>query len=87
MRTNGNKHSFLFDRTNYILLLVGIFLNIIGFLIMIGGASKDPNVFDANELFSPIRLTIAPILILLGYVVIFYTIMKRPKSVSHKKPE
>jgi hypothetical protein len=47
---------------------------------MIGGASQDPNTFDANELFSTQRITLAPILIVAGYVVILYSIMKRPKN-------
>lgn len=73
---------FVFDKSNYTFLFIGLGLNIIGFLLMIGGADTDPNEFNAKGLFSPMRLTVAPIVILLGYAVIFYSIMKRPRGVS-----
>jgi hypothetical protein len=47
---------------------------------MIGGESPDPAKFDAKELFSPIRITLAPILVVIGYLVIIYAIMKKPKN-------
>ena len=47
---------------------------------MIGGATEDPNVFNEDELFSSTRITISPFLILLGYIVILYAIMKKPKT-------
>lgn len=71
---------FAFDARNYKLLLIGLAINILGFILMIGGASDDPNQFDADALFSSTRITIAPILIVAGYVVVFYSIMKRNKS-------
>ena len=74
------KPLFAFQPENYKILLVGLAINIIGFILMIGGATDDPAKFDAGELFSPIRITLSPILIVLGYVVIMYSIMKKPKS-------
>ncbi len=71
--------SFVFNRENYILLLVGLVLMAIGFLLLIGGGSKDPEVFS-DALFDFQRLTLAPILIIAGLVVEFYAIMKRPKK-------
>ncbi len=71
--------SFVFNRENYILLLVGLALMAIGFLLLIGGGSKDPEVFS-DALFDFQRLTLAPILIIAGLVVEFYAIMKRPKK-------
>ena len=68
---------FGFDAGNYKWLLIGLAINILGYILMIGGNSEDPNVFKADELFSTTRITIAPILIVAGYVVIFYAIMKR----------
>lgn len=47
---------------------------------MIGGGSEDPNTFNAEELFSPVRITVAPILVIAGYVVIIYGIMKKSKN-------
>jgi len=46
---------------------------------MIGGGAEDLNAFNAEELFSRTRITVAPILVLLGYAVIIYSIMKKPK--------
>jgi hypothetical protein len=71
---------FAFDAKNYRLLLIGLAINILGFVLMIGGASEDPNQFNGDELFSNTRITIAPILIVLGYVVVFYSIMKKNKE-------
>jgi hypothetical protein len=47
---------------------------------MIGGGTTDPQKFDANELFSSVRITLAPALIIAGYVVILYSIMKKKKT-------
>lgn len=74
------KKMFVFDRSSYILLLIGIVVNVIGFLLMIGGAASSPDEFNAEELFSTRRITIAPIIILLGYGIILYGIMKKPSS-------
>jgi hypothetical protein len=73
------KSQFGFQPENYKLLLIGLAINIVGFLLMIGGGSEDPNTFDASELFSARRITVAPILITAGYIVIIYAIMKRKK--------
>jgi hypothetical protein len=48
---------------------------------MIGGGQDDPNAFNADELFSKVRITIAPFLVILGYVIVIYGIMKK-RSVS-----
>jgi hypothetical protein len=47
---------------------------------MAGGKSKDPNVFDPKEVYSTTRITIAPILIILGFLVEVFAIMKKPKT-------
>jgi hypothetical protein len=73
------KH-FGFDPKNYKFLIIGLIINVLGFILMIGGGSDDPNKFNADELFSPIRITLAPFLIIIGYVVIFYAIMKKTPS-------
>jgi hypothetical protein len=71
---------FGFQKENYKILLIGLAINIVGFILMIGGATEDPNVFSEEELFSSTRITVSPMLILLGYIVILYAIMKKPKS-------
>jgi hypothetical protein len=73
------KH-FGFNPKNYKFLIIGLIINILGFVLMIGGGSEDPSKFNGDELFSPIRITLAPFLIVLGYVVIFYSIMKKNPS-------
>jgi len=71
-----NRSQFGFQPENYKWLLIGLAINILGFILMIGGSSDDPNVFKEDELFSAVRITISPILIVAGYVVILYAIMK-----------
>jgi MFS-type transporter involved in bile tolerance (Atg22 family) len=75
---NPIKH-FGFQPENYKILLIGLAINVVGFLLMIGGGSEDPNKFDGEALFSTVRITIAPIFILVGYGVILFSIMKKPK--------
>jgi hypothetical protein len=69
---------FGFQKENYRLLLIGIAINVVGFILMIGGGTDNPNNFNADELFSPIRITVSPMLIIAGYIVILYAIMKKP---------
>lgn len=71
---------FAFQKENYKWLIIGLVINVLGFMLMIGGGSDDPTKFNADELFSPVRLTVAPILIIAGYIVIIYAIMKKPKK-------
>ena len=70
---------FAFGKQNYKLLLIGLVLILAGFLLMIGGGSDDPNVFS-EDIFNFRRLTLAPILILAGYVVEIFAIMKKSKD-------
>ncbi|HAQ65909.1 MAG TPA: DUF3098 domain-containing protein [Bacteroidales bacterium] len=70
---------FAFGRLNYILLLCSVGLLLIGFILMVGGGSTDPNVFSYN-LFSFQRLTLSPILIITGFVVGLFAIMMKPKD-------
>ena len=77
---NKDRKSFVFDKSNYKFLLIGLGLNVVGFLLMIGGAAPSPDEFDADQLFSHRRITLAPIVIILGYIVILYSIMKKPSK-------
>jgi membrane-bound ClpP family serine protease len=67
-KTSDKKIGSVFGKVNYLLMLAGIVLMVLGYLLMIGGGSNDPNVFNP-EIFSPRRLTLAPILIFAGIVV------------------
>ena len=70
---------FAFDKQNYVLVIIGLVVLGIGLLLLIGGGSDDPNVFN-DSLFDFRRLTLAPILILAGYIIEIFAIMKLPKS-------
>ena len=65
-----------FTKTNYIFLGVGFLLVVLGLILMSGGGSDDPTVFS-DAIFDMRRLTIAPIVILSGYGVVLYAIMKK----------
>ena len=70
---------FAFTKQNYILLLVGIALICVGLLLMIGGGSDDSTVFS-DKIFDSQRLTLAPILIALGFIVEIFAIIYKPKG-------
>jgi hypothetical protein len=70
----------LFSKDNYMWMIAGIIIMAIGIILMAGGKSDDPNVFKDNEVYSTRRITIAPILILLGLGVEVYAIFKKPKT-------
>ena len=70
---------FPFGRENYILMLTGIGLIFLGFVFMVGGGSDDPAVWDPS-IFSPMRITVAPILVIVGFVVEVYAIVKKVKD-------
>lgn len=76
----SDKEKFVFGKQNYQLIIGGFALTLIGFFLMIGGGSDDPNVFNEEELFSHTRITLAPILVIAGYGVVIYGIMKRNKA-------
>ncbi len=71
--------TFVFAKENYKLMLIGIAVVAIGMLLMIGGASDDPNKMS-EEIFDFRRLTLAPIVIIAGYVVVLLAIIKKPKE-------
>ena len=70
----------LFDMRNYLLMIGGVLLIVIGFIVMSGGGSTDPKVFNGDQLFSAQRMTVAPLLILLGFAVEVFAIMLKPKQ-------
>lgn len=70
----------LFGKENYTWMLIGLAVLALGFFLMAGGKSADPNVFDPKEVYSTTRITIAPLLIITGFVIEIVAIMKKPKS-------
>jgi hypothetical protein len=70
----------LFTKDNYTWMIAGIILVGIGIMLMAGGKSDNPNVFEKNEVYSVRRITIAPIVILLGLGIEVFAIFKKPKA-------
>lgn len=74
---NNTEKSFLFSKQNYILLLAGVAVIALGFLLMAGGNSEDPNVFN-EAVFSFRRIKLAPTVIFIGFGICIYSIFKNP---------
>lgn len=74
------KDELAFGKENYKLFAISFAIVVVGYLLMVGGGSDDPTVFNKDELFSPIRITVAPVLVLIGFVLAVYAIMKKPKD-------
>jgi|TARA_B110000003_G_scaffold72182_1_gene73532 hypothetical protein len=72
------KKQLLFNRENYKAMIIGILFIILGFIIMSGGGSEDPNIFS-DEIYSFRRIRLAPALILIGFVIQIYAILKSSK--------
>ncbi len=68
-----------FGRDNYLWVIIGLAFLLVGFLLMIGGGSDDPDVFN-EAIFNFRRLTLAPILVLIGFGIQIYAIMKKNKN-------
>lgn len=79
MNNENNKPEFLFDKLNYKVLLIGLAVIALGFILMSGGGSEDPNVFN-EEIFSFRRIRLAPAVVLLGFGITIYSILKNPKK-------
>jgi len=78
MKNNEEKPDFLFGKDNYKILLIGIAVIAIGFVLMSGGGSTDPNVFN-DAIFSFRRIRLAPTIVLLGFGITVYSILKKSK--------
>jgi hypothetical protein len=78
---NETKHGFhlVFGRTNYILMIAGLIVLAIGYIMLSGGGSDDPNTFN-DAMFDSRRLVVAPILITVGFVVEILAIMFKGKK-------
>lgn len=70
---------FAFGKENYRLMLIGLGVLALGFILMVGGGTNDPYVFN-DAMFNFQRLTLAPLLLLAGYVIEIYAIMKKPRD-------
>lgn len=75
-----NQGKFAVPFKNLIYVVAGLALMIIGYVLMTGGGTTDPNVFPGEEMFSFRRIVLAPVLILLGFAVEIFAIMYKPKQ-------
>lgn len=73
-----DKKNFAFDKMNFILLAIGMVVVILGFILMSGGGSET-GAYNP-EIFSTLRITVAPMLCLAGFISIIYAIVRKPKD-------
>jgi hypothetical protein len=76
---NKEDKGFALGKENLRLLMIGFLIIIVGFVLMIGGKSTDPNVFN-KEIFNFQRITLAPIVVMTGFIFEIFAIMKKPGS-------
>ena len=79
MKNEEQKQEFLFEKVNYKILLIGIAVIVLGFILMSGGGSEDPNVFS-EDIFNFRRIRLAPTTVLIGFGITIYAILKNPKK-------
>ncbi len=79
MKEDTNKQGFLFSATNYKILIIGLVVIALGFILMSGGANENPNVFN-EEVFSFRRIRLAPTVVLIGFGITIFSILKKSKS-------
>lgn len=75
-----SEKRFPFTKENYILMLIGIAILILGYALMVGGKSPNPDEFFPNQVYSWRRITLAPIVVIIGFIVEVFAIMKKPKE-------
>lgn len=79
LKTVRENTGFALPKENYKLMAIGFAIIIIGFILLSGGGSDDPNIFS-EDIFSFRRLTVAPVILLIGFAFEIYAIMKKPKA-------
>ncbi|MEO8567971.1 MAG: DUF3098 domain-containing protein [Ginsengibacter sp.] len=76
---NSSAENILFTKENYKWMVIGLVIMALGFFAMAGGKNVNPSVFNDKDVYSPMRITVAPILIVAGLVLEIFAIMKKPK--------
>ena len=79
-----DKRNFAFDKMNFILLAIGMAVVVVGFILMSGSGSNE-EAFNP-DIFSPMRIKVAPIVCFLGFCFVGYGIMHKPKEGEEKAP-
>jgi len=77
--TTSEEVNFVFGKKNYLVMAIGLVLLLIGFILLSGGGSQDPNVFN-EEIFNTRRMVISPLFMFAGFVLEIYAIMLKPKA-------
>lgn len=78
-----NKSKFAFEKSNYILLLIGVAIIVIGFILMLGPGSTETH-FEP-DIFSFRRIKLAPAICFFGFIFVIYAIIHKPKSINNKE--
>jgi hypothetical protein len=76
---SSKETASVFGKKNYIILAIGVAFMAIGYILMLGGRAENPAVFNPSEIYSSTRITVAPILILVGIAINFYAIIAKNK--------
>ncbi|WP_415375884.1 DUF3098 domain-containing protein [Patiriisocius sp. Uisw_017] len=76
-RKQQAKTNFVFEKKNYVFMFIGLAFIALGFIVMSGGGSDDPNVFNP-EIYSWTRIRLAPALVLIGFGIEMYAILLNP---------
>ncbi|TVQ75973.1 MAG: DUF3098 domain-containing protein [Flavobacteriales bacterium] len=79
MQKHSTDNTLVFGKRNYIILIAGLLFMIVGYILMSGGGSDDPNVFNP-EIFNFQRIRLAPLLIIIGFVIQLFAIFLPSKS-------
>lgn len=74
-----NNKEFIFKKSNYLIMIIGIIFIAFGFILMSGGGSNDPNIFN-EEIYNFRRIRVAPTLVLIGFGIQVYAILHRAKK-------
>ena len=74
-----NNKEFIFKKSNYLIMIIGIIFIAFGFILMSGGGSNDPNIFN-EEIYNFRRIRVAPTLVLIGFGIQVYAILYRSKK-------
>lgn len=76
----SGQSGIVLGKMNYYLMLAGLAIIILGFILMSGGKSPDPNVFNADEVYSQRRIVVAPIVVILGFAIEIYAVFYKSKK-------
>lgn len=79
MEKENNEEKFALQARDYILIAIGFAIVVLGFTLMSGSGSQDPQVFD-DSIFNFRRITLAPFVVVGGFALVFYAIIRKPRK-------